>query len=457
MHCNILKYIATKFVICGTFVATMNFAYAAQDNLQSKAPPQSAEQAQQMTVGQLFQFADGLSRSGRFADAEKAYRLLAQHPEPELRREARFRLAMMMAHYQKRYGEAALELRLILDEKPDAAGVRLELARIEAMDGQINAATRDLRAAQAGRLPVDVERMVRFYEQVLSAQRPYGGSLEVSLAPDSNVNRATSVGTLGTVLGDFTLDDRAKAHSGLGLGLRGQGYARQALAGGLFMVERISASADLYRQIAYQDVVIAPAAGPELVKGRHRITLSAGPLWRWHGGQLYTSGGLASVAWSLPLTPRTQGRLELAATGSTNHFNGQENGHTFTLSIGLDHAFSTRKGGTLRAYANRVEAQDPAFANRSAGASVSLWSDVGHTTVVATAGGAYLQADARFALFPEGRRDTSASASLAASFRSLRWHGFVPLLRARYERNWSSVGLWDYSRFSGEVGVGSVL
>ncbi|WP_164852800.1 surface lipoprotein assembly modifier [Novosphingobium umbonatum] len=410
-----------------------------------------------MTAAQLFQYADQLSASGQYASAETAYRALAKHPEPELRREARFRLAMMMAHRQRRYGEAALELRLILDEKPDAAGVRLELARIEAMDGQVGAATRDLRAAQAGRLPVDVERMVRFYEQVLSAQRPYGGSLEINLAPDSNVNRATSSGTLGTVLGDFTLDDRAKAHSGLGLGLRGQAYARQGLSSGLFMVGRVSASADLYRQTAYQDVVLAPAAGPELVKGRHRITLSGGPLWRWHGGQLYTSGALASAAWSLPLSPRTQGRLELAATGTTNHFNALENGHAFTLSASLDHAFSASTGGTLRSFANRVEARDPAFANRSAGASVSLWADVGHTTVVASAGGAYLQADARFALFPDARRDISANASLAASFRHLRWHGFVPLLRARYERNWSSVGLWDYSRFSGEVGVGSVL
>jgi len=457
MFCNILKYTAAQTAICSAFVAAANVASAAVDKAPDRGQAPAEEQVQQMTAAQLFQFADGLSQSGRYALAEKAYRLLAQHPQADLRREARFRLAMMMAHRQRRYGEAALELRLILDEKPDAAGVRLELARIEAMDGQIGAATRDLRAAQASRLPGDVERMVRFYEQVLSAQRPYGGSVEVNLAPDSNVNRATSAGTLGTVLGDFTLDDRAKAHSGLGLGLRGQAYARQTLNSGLFMVERVSGSADLYRQAAYQDVVLAPAAGPELVKGRNRVTLSAGPLWRWHGGRLYTSGGQASATWSLPLAPRTQGRLELGLTGVTNHFNRLEDGRVVSLSASVDHAFSPSKGGTLRLYANRAGARDPAFANRSVGVSASVWADVGHMTVVATAGGSYLEADARLALFTDRRRDFSASAGLAASFRNLRWHGFVPLLRARYERNWSSVGLWDYSRFSGEVGVGSVL
>lgn len=445
MFCHNLKYAALKSALCFALVAAAGHACAAPDNVQ------------QMTAAQLFQVADEWSKSGQFAFAEKAYRLLAQNPEAELRREARFRLAMMMAHRQHRYREAALELRLILDEKPDAAGVRLELARIEAMDGQINAATRDLRAAQAGRLPVDVERILRFYEQVLTARQPYGGSLEMSVAPDSNVNRATSAGTLGTVLGDFTLDDRAKAHSGLGLGLRGQFYMRQMLKSGLYMVERLSGSADLYRQTAYQDEMLAPAAGPEWVKGRHRITLAAGPLWRWHGGQLYTSGGQGSLAWSMPMTERTQGRLEAGVTALDNHFNRAESGRIFTVSAGLDHAFSPGTGATLRLYANRVTAREPGFANLGGSLSASLWADVGHTTIVASAGGGYLEADARFILFPERRRDTSANASLAASFRALRWHGFVPLLRARYERNWSSVGLWDYSRFSGEVGIGSVL
>lgn len=398
-----------------------------------------------------------MARDGQLANAEKAYRVLAQHPEPELRREARFRLAMMLADKQRRYADAALELRLILDEKPDAANVRLELARIEALDGRINAATRDLRAAQAGRLPLDVERMVRFYEQALSAQRPYGGAFEARLAPDSNVNRATSAPSLGTVLGDFTLDERAKAHSGLGLGLRGQGYARQALRKGLFLVERISASADFYRDKADQDVIIAPAAGPEWIKGQHRITLAAGPSWRWHGGRLYTSGAQAGATWSLPVTPRTQGRIELGVAGNANHFNHLEDGEIWSLSAGLDHAISIKTGGSLRLFATRTTARETAYATASGGASANLWSDFGHTTVVATLGASYLEADARFLLFPQRRRDVNAHASLAASFRSLRWHGFVPLLRARYERNWSTVGLWDYSRFSGEVGVGSVL
>ncbi|MBB3956956.1 hypothetical protein [Novosphingobium sediminicola] len=106
MFCHNLKYAALKSALCFALVAAASHACAAPDNVQ------------QMTAAQLFQVADEWSKSGQFAFAEKAYRLLAQNPEAELR--------------------------LILDEKPDAAGVRLELARIEAMDGH---PTRDLRAA----------------------------------------------------------------------------------------------------------------------------------------------------------------------------------------------------------------------------------------------------------------------------------------------------------------------
>lgn len=412
---------------------------------------------QQMNAAQLFNYAESLDQAGQFANALTVYRALQKHPDPDLRREASFRLAMMLAHHQHKYGEAAMELRLILDEKPDAARVRLELARIEALDGQLSAATRDLRAAQASRLPRDVERMVRFYEQVLTAQRPFGGSIEVSLAPDSNVNRATSSGTLGTVLGDFALDERAKAHSGIGLGLRGQIYARQMINKGIFLVERTSASADIYRDTSYQDVVLAPALGPEIIKGKHRITLAAGPVWRWHGGQLYTNGAQANAAWSFPVAVRAQGRVELGLTTQANHFNPLENGRIWALSSGLDRAFTPSTGATLRLTANRVTAREHGYSTSSGNATASVWSDVGHTTLVASAGLGHLEADARFSLFPQRRIDTSASISLAASFRTLRWRGFVPLVRARYERNWSTVGLWDYSRFSGEVGVGSVL
>lgn len=170
-----------------------------------------ARKSVQLTPAQLFLFADAARDAGDFAAAESAYRALAANPDIDLRTEARFRLGLMLADRMGRPRDAAIEFRRILDEKPDAARVRLELARMDAMLGRLGAAEREFRAAQAtGQLPPDVERAVRFYASALAAAKPFGGSIELALAPDSNINRATRSDTLGTVIGDFTLSDDAK-------------------------------------------------------------------------------------------------------------------------------------------------------------------------------------------------------------------------------------------------------
>lgn len=206
----------------------------------------------QLSASELFAFADAARDAGDFTTAEATYRALASNPDIELRSEARFRLAMMLADRMGKVREAAVELRAILDEKPQAARVRLELARLHAMLGNIGAAEREFRAAEAAGLPADVERMVRFYANALNERKSFGGSLEVALAPDSNINRATRSDTLGTVIGDFTLDEDAKARSGVGLSLRGQTYWREGLAPGTRLLVRFSTNADFYSETRFQ-------------------------------------------------------------------------------------------------------------------------------------------------------------------------------------------------------------
>jgi hypothetical protein len=63
------------------------------------------------------------------------------------------------------------------------------------------------------------------------------------------------------------------------------------------------------------------------------------------------------------------------------------------------------------------------------------------------------EGDARLFLFPDRRREWLVQASAGATLRQLSWKGFAPLVRATFERNASSVGLYDYRRFAGEIGI----
>src|SRR5262249_27138482 len=143
--------------------------------------------------------------ASRFADAERIYRALARDPDPDLRAEARFRLGMMLAT-QHRYRAAAIAFRTLLDEKPGANRVRLELARVLALMGDDDAARRQLRQAQSMGLPPDVAVTVGRFANALRTSRPVGGSIELSLVPDSNINRATKAATVDTVIAPLTLD-----------------------------------------------------------------------------------------------------------------------------------------------------------------------------------------------------------------------------------------------------------
>lgn len=423
------------------------FAPAAQ------AQDAPTRQSVTLTPAQLFLYADAARDAGDFAAAETAYRALTANRDLELRTEARFRLAMMLADQQHKYREAAIELRQILDEKPKAARVRLELARMHAQLGNTGAAARELRAAEAAGLPPEVEQMVRFYANALNARKPFGGSLEVALAPDSNINRATKSDTLGTVIGDFTLDDAAKAHSGVGLSVRGQTYGRLPLGAKANLLARVSGSGDIYRDHGFDDYILGVQLGPELVSGADRIALSAGPSWRWYGTDPYSFTYGGNVSWQHPLGKRTQLRVDGGAARVDNKRNDLQDSTVWSLSAGLDRAFSARFGGGVQLYGTREAARDPGYATVSGGLGTYLFREFGKITAVLSLGYSHLEADERLALYPARRVDDRFTASLAATFRAIRVGSIAPLARIKWERNISTIELYDFARVAAEIGI----
>ena len=406
----------------------------------------------QLTPAELFAFADQAREAGDHATAEQAYRALATNPDPELRTEARFRLALMLDGLG-RTRDAAVLLRQILDEKPDAARVRVELARMQAQMGNLREAERELRAAQAAGLPPEVEQLVRFYASALNARRPFGASLELAFAPDTNINRATRSDTLGTIIGEFELDEDAQARSGLGLSGRTQLWARLPASATIDLRGAVSGSVDAYRDGEFNDYALGFEAGPQIRLGADRLTLLAITQWRWYGGTPYTFSYGAQGDFQHPLGARTQLRLDATALRSDDKLNRLRDANRLALTAGIDRAFSARFGGGVRLSGQRLAARDPGYSTASGGANAYLFRELGQTTAVVSLGYQHLEADTRLFLYPRRRIDERLDASLSATLRSLRVGSFAPILRVRYERNWSTVEIYDYRRLAGEIGV----
>jgi outer membrane protein len=445
--------IAAGIAILASAVATEPPAPPAPEEKPAAQPAVRAR----LTPAQLFDFAARAAAQGDTKTAEAALHALTGNPDRDIRNEARFRLAKLLSGPLKRKAEAAILLRHILDETPNAAPVRLELARLDAEMGHMGAAARELRAAQAIGLPPAVSRTVRFYQQALDAMRPIGGSIELAIAPDSNVNRATTASALNTVIGDFTLSRDARATSGIGGIARGQAFARLPLDPRFTLLARLSGSASLYRDPEFDDVIVAPQVGPEWAKGPDRISLSAGPGWRWYSGTPYTFSVSEAFDWQHRLGKRGQIRAGLSHAFVKNAFNTLETGVAWGGTLGLDRAFSARFGGGMMVNANRQGARDAGYATTGFGVSPYLFREVGHATLTATLSYGHLAADDRLSYLPDRRVDNAYGLSLAATLRQIRVGSLSPLIRLRLDRNQSTVQIYDYKRVAGEVGLASAF
>lgn len=405
------------------------------------------------TATDLLVLADRLERGGQTGDAERILQLLAQDPSADIRNEARYRRSkLLIASGRER--DAALLLRRILDDKPDATPVRLQLAQLLDRMGDKDGAWRQVRAAQAAGLPPAVARMVDRYSEALRAARPFGASFEIALAPDSNINRATRFDTLGTVLGDFDISKEGKARSGTGVALRGQAYRRFPLGGeGRQLLVRVSGFADLYGEGRFNDLAVDVAAGPELELGTNRINLEAGATQRWFGQKPFMRSARIGASWTRPLGRRSQLRASAWGALVDNQLNDLQDGKTWTGDLSIERALSATTGVALTASGAREALKDPGYSTKAWRLGALAWHDMGRLTITAQAQFGRLNADERLQLFPDKRRDRYSRFSIGATFRRLGFAGFAPVARFVVERNASSIAFYDYQRRRMEFGV----
>lgn len=401
----------------------------------------------------MFKLAELAASRGDVAMASGIYAALEHNPDLDIRAEARFRHAKQLLG-ENRNRDAALLLRSLVDEKPDAVAARLELAHTLDLMGDADAALRELRAVQSGGLPPAVARLVDRYSQALRASRPVGANFEISLAPDSNINRATRSNSLGTVFGDFDIDQQSKAKSGTGLSLNGQVFRRLRLGDGdNSLLFRVSGFADIYCKMDFNDVALDVAGGPELRMGRNQINFEFGATRRWFGQKPFMRSARLGAVWARPIGTRMQVRLTGTAALIDNQVNDLEDGKSYAGRIELERALTPTTGIGLNFSLDREALKDPGYANTGWRAGLIGWHDVGRMTFTAEGDFGKLNADDRLLLFPDKRSDCYYRFSLGATFRQLQFHGFSPITRFSIERNYSTVGFYDFKRTRTEMGI----
>jgi hypothetical protein len=405
-----------------------------------------------VSAASLFRIADTAMARGNDMLARRTYRALMSDPSVDIQLEARFRLALLESRNGK-LETAALLLREVVDRRPNAARPRLELAGVLDRLGDKDGAWRQVRAIQASGLPPAVARLVDRYSEALRAARPFGASFEFGFAPDSNINRATRSSTLGTVFGDFDIDKDSKAKSGTGVELRGQTYRRFGLGGrDASLLVRLSSSADLYKESAFNDIGVDLAAGPELMIGRNRVNVEAGVTQRWFGQKRFMRSARLGATVARPVGRRMQVRLSGSAALIDNQLNDLQDGKFYSGEVSVERALSATTGVAFTASATRQALRDPGYSTTGWRLGLLGWHDLGRMTFTAGAEFGRLHADDRLSLFPDKRADRYSRLSVGVTFRRLSFQGFAPVTRFVIERNKSSIAFYDYSRRRTEFG-----
>lgn len=187
-----------------------------------------------LSAPELLKAAERLVLARRFAEAAPLIAALEHAPQYEMERQF---LEGYVAVETGDTATAVARFRAILAKRPDLVRVRLELARALAMQGKDSAADYHFRLAEEADLPPEIERTIYASRSLIRDRKRWELEVSVGLAPDTNINSATSERVVDISLGGSTLpielDDDARRRSGAGQTAALSGSYRLGPADGL--------------------------------------------------------------------------------------------------------------------------------------------------------------------------------------------------------------------------------
>ena len=350
---------------------------------------------------------------------------------------------------------AIARFRAMLARNPDLPRVRLDLAFAHYQAGEDGRAAHHFRLALGTEdlPPVVRARALAFLDQI-RRRKTWSITGSFSVAPDTNINEATSATEVELFGFPADLSEDARRTSGVGLSanLSGAWEAR------ISPDTRFRASAELrtrtYRESDFNERVVSLRAGPRFLFEKFDLRPELTGRLRDLGGDLYSRAVGLELSGNWLIAPAW--RLSASVGGeriSYETFLGD--GNTWSADLGLTHALG--KATLLRADASfrREKLDSDARSWREYIFGVSATRELPRGFVVG--GGPifrWREYGAPLPIFgPEARRDRTLAGRITVSNRRIDWFGFSPRITLRHERRESNLDLHDYTRTVAEFSM----
>lgn len=347
---------------------------------------------------------------------------------------------------------AVRRFRTVLRDRPDMTRARLELARALLMQGKREAADHHLRLAQQDRaLPPEIERTIRAQRGIIRDHRKYHLSIDFGLAPDSNVNNATSANAVDSIFGPGTLvlDQAARRRSGIGQTATIDAGVRLRINDGMAMVVDASAQGINQPGTDADDVSALLAAGPEVTfSGGARLGIQAIGAQRWYGGRVVQRGVGAKVTFQKELNHGQRIGLQAEARRVDSPIASAYDGWQYSGYATYERVIRQSMVASVTGFLRREDLQSRAYSNTEVGMTAGIGGELSqglNAGISATVSRALFDAAIPI-LSARPRQDWRLGTRASLGIRSVRVLGFSPSFSYTFNRTISNVNLYDSTR-----------
>jgi tetratricopeptide (TPR) repeat protein len=357
--------------------------------------------------------------------------------------------------------EEAIHLyRNVLDERPDFARARFELALCYIDDERWDRADYYLRMAMAAEnLPDDVKQVMEYYRYLVRQNKNWDFWSDYGGAPDTRASITDSNnGCMGDVHNGICeqLTD-SKSDSGVYFGA-GADYEFK-LSDDWRWKSDAEIHTNIYDGNRYSDLYLAGSTGPRYIWDKGDIWL-AGVVGRgWYESERYVWSYGAKIDTNYDRTRKlSSGLVLLFANNVYDEYNYLMAGQTYTAVPHFTYYIDSTKYISLLGELGRETAKVDSFANYNYGAGLGFGMEIPYGFIV------YLESyffgmnyDGEIDVVKNGvakrikERDLSQKYTLSLSNAQIEFFGFMPVLKLNYINKKSNIPISEHNKWS--VGV----
>lgn len=371
----------------------------------------------------------------------------------------RWYLLAQMEQKKGNIDEAIKIYRKILDDQPDLAKIRYELAICYMMKHQWYRADYHLRLAMTGNdIPNEIKQRMMYMRYIARQNKRWNAWFNFGAAPDNNVNQASGgEETIINEWGEFSrvLPEPEKA---FGYNFLLGGNYEFVLSDNWRWKNEANVYTNIYNKHKFDDLYISASSGPRYIWERGDVWLAAVGARRWYGWDRYNWSAGGKIDSHYDWTRKLSSGLTLRVMNNIyDEYGEYMDGQTYGVSPRLSYSFDASKYVILFGGVDRDTAKDDAYASWRYNIGMGFGAEIpwGFSVYFEPSfywtnydGPRWTVKDYQFVQITE--RDFMQRYSVSVSNNKFDFWGFVPTVTFSYTKRDSNIHAREYEKWTTE-------